>query len=744
MRKQIYLFLGIVLLSGCFFAQGKGAIRGYVTDSKSGEKLAFCNALIVELDRGGSTDVNGYFIISGLPSNRTFTLRVSYIGYESRDFRVKVFDNKLTHLDIQLDPAGVTLMAVKKIARRVQRSNATDLGLQKISMQELELLPQSVETDIIRSLQTISGVQSKGDISAKYYVRGGESNQNLILLDGMTIFNPFHALGMFSVLDPEGVSSMEFYKGGYTAEYGQRLSSVLSVNSKYGDKNKYSLNTSVSFLSGKAMVEGPFLGGSFFISGRKSISKEVLKKFTNGEQIPLDFYDLTFKTHFDNFLGGKGTKLSLTGFFSNDKLVYDDPLKEDYDWGNSLFGMKILQITDSPLFLEFSLSHSKYKTNITAKETDSKDKRNEISDVSFSTKFTYVYPSKDEFCVGFDVKEVSSKLLLQSNFGATTDYDNSGTFIDAYIKYKFLRFENIGIDIGTRVNIATLNKRPGGQSIFEPRVNLTVRPWSFFKLKAAFGVYHQELTTFDNEKEVLSIFEPWVIIPKYLPLSESKHYIIGGELYWDNLVIKAEGYYKDLKNIASANYNKISNLDPDFIISSGKAYGGEAQIEYFLDNFRTTLSYTRSFAYKTLDQTGWKYYPKQDIRNSIKFTATYGLTENLSVGINWVYNSGMPYTKILSYYDKLDLNDYFLAERVYNEFHSYSILDDLNNGRLPDYHRLDINVTHKFDLDLIKAEVSLNLMNVYDRDNIFYFKRETGERVNMLPFLPTLKVKLRL
>lgn len=175
-------------------------------------------------------------------------------------------------------PGDLELQTVEKIEYKIAKEQETDVGLDKISIKDVERLPSGVEVDIFRSLNYLPGVQSAGDVSARYYVRGSNSNQNLVLIEGATIYNPYHALGLFSVVDPEMINSIEFYKGGFTAEYGGRLSSVLRLVTKDGNKNHLAAKASASLLTGKVLVEGPIPNGSFLLTGRKKLQQRYIKK----------------------------------------------------------------------------------------------------------------------------------------------------------------------------------------------------------------------------------------------------------------------------------------------------------------------------------------------------------------------------------------------------------------------------------------------------------------------------------
>ncbi len=372
-NKLKILFTLLVILASIANAQ-KGKIRGVVADSSSGEALPFCNVFIEELNTGASADEKGYFIISAIPPNRTYNLFVSYVGYESKKVKVFVAKNKITELKINLVPVSIYLHTIEKIGEKVIQSNETDIGLDRISIQSLETIPQGVETDIFRSLQYVAGVNTTGDISARYNVRGGASNQNLVLLDNVTIYNPFHAFGIFSAIDPEMINGIEFFKGGFPAENGGRLSSIMRITTKEGNKFNYGAKASGSFLTAKGFVEGPIPYGSFFVSGRRSHTRSILKKFLNGSEAPFDFYDIAFSINYrntdPNFIDD--SKWILSGFFSNDETNNNNPFRENFKWTNNLLSLRRFQVYSSPLYSELNISVSNFKGEVIPKLSDAR------------------------------------------------------------------------------------------------------------------------------------------------------------------------------------------------------------------------------------------------------------------------------------------------------------------------------------------------------------------------------------
>jgi hypothetical protein len=723
---------------------GNGAIRGSVVDSTNGEALAFGNVLIKELNIGASTDSRGYFRIPSITSNKTYTLIVSYVGYETKEISVYIAPDKITDINIELSPKAIQFKPVEKIGERMVEKNATDIGLQRISIKDLKLMPKGVEMDIFRSIQYLPGVQSTGDVSARYYVRGGSSNENLVILNGVTLYNPFHALGLFSVIDPDMINNVEFYKGGFTAEYGGRLSSVLNVITKDGNKKDYSTKISSSFITGKALIEGPIPDGSFIVTGRKSYkSSNVYKKFLDEKNVPINFYDLGFKLNYSSPKFVKGGKFVIHGFSSQDKLNNNNSLQQDINWSNKMFGLRWFQVTDIPLFYEIGLSWSNFEGNVVPNLSDVKPKSNKVDDLSMNMHFSYIFESKNELEFGLDLSDIDTKLFLQNSLGAVSDIGTHGTSISIFGKYKFLETENFGADFGTRLNISTLSQSENNKLFFEPRLSLTYRLFPWLALKGAWGIYSQEITTLSDENEVISVFEPWIITPRYIPASSAIHYTIGTKAeITNNFSIDIQGYYKILKNIPTINDNKIVSSDSDLLPASGESYGWEFLLIFNEEPFSLTTSYSLGWSYKHLN--GWTYYPRYDTRNTVDILGAINLGAGWQFSIMWIYNTGRPFTQSLGYYDKLYFDDLYTAGSLLENFKPFSILSDKNLGRLPQYHRLDLSLSKSFYFFGFKFDLEGSIINLYDRANIFYFDRNTGRRINMLPFLPTATVSIEI
>lgn len=740
LRLLFYSALVFGLCTEVSNAQELGTLRGFVTDSTNGESLAYGNVYLEELKIGTFTDARGYYIINNLPVRKNFTLVFSYLGYQTLKTTISIHSGKVSQVDAKLIPESLELQPIEKIGEKIIEKNPTDISLQKLTLRQLEILPKGVETDLFRSLQYLPGVQAAGDVSAKYYVRGGTGDQNLVLLNGVTIYNPFHALGLFSVIDPEMINSVEFFKGGFPTEYGGRLYSVLSVMTKDGNKNNFSGRISSSYLTGKALVEGPIPHGSFMLTGRKSYSNSILKKFLNDQDVPLDFYDATFKLNYSNPEIIENGKFSLFGFISGDKLNSQNPLDEDFKWNSNLIGFEWFQVHNSPLYSKVLISLSRFDGEVIPNGSKLKPRRNNVSDFSGTMDFTYLQDSEDEIAAGFHFKILSTALEIENKSGIKSNIDEFGGNFTFYGKYRVLRFDDFGVDAGLRFNTG-LNASQG--IYFEPRISLTYRLFPEIAVKAAWGIYQQEVSAITDENEVISLFDPWIIIPDYIKSSQAVHYVGGIDIdIVQQLSLKMEGYYKKTANLPFINEEKAFEFEPDLITGEAESYGFEFSLNYSALPINFFISYSLAYAYKKLDY--YIFYPKYDVRHSLSTSLEYNLSSDWSASLLWSFSTGLPFTRLIGYYDKYFVSDFFNYSFLNDAFEPYPILGDKNLGRLPFYHRLDFNLSKKFQISFLKLYIDINIINVYNRKNIFYFKRDTGERVNMLPFLPTATIKLEI
>ena len=718
---------------------GFGTLRGIVRDSITTEVLPYANIYIPGIKTGVSTDNRGFFIIPSIPANKEYTIVVTFVGYTPKKMAAIIQANRITQISIYLSKSTIEM---ENIVVSGERVNEEEVTAQRISIRDIENMTNGVETDVMRSIQFQPGVQSAGDVSARYYVRGGASNENLVLLNETPIYNPFHALGIFSVIDPDMINSIDFYKGGFGARYDGRLSSVMDIITKDGNRNDFGMTVAASQLTVKTALEGPIPDGSFIITGRKSYSNEILKKFTNNKNIPIDFYDASFKVNYSSPEFLPISKFTFFGFLSEDKIEYKDKLHSDYEWSNSHIGFNwFIATQNSPLFAELTLYYSKFSGGEIPISNNTRYIKNGVDDITFKTDFNYVLGDRNEYYGGVKINFIKTKLLLSNSSGKLKDVGSEGTKFSGYGGFKLLNINKLKADLGSRLNILKLAEGPS--LFFEPRVNVIYSLLPTLNLKAAWGIYQQELVTISDEDEVLALFEPWTIIPEYLKTPNSVHYIGGFDYYLtEKLKVNVEGYYKVMHNLAVLNDEIIYPTDQQLINANGESHGAEITLNYKTGWINAQLSYDYSWTTKKIRDT--EYHPRYDSRNAVKIFINCDLGNNWRAGISWNYSAGMPFTQIFGYYNKYNPSGILIPSSLLTDYAYFPILADRNAAHLPDYHRLDMNLSKKFRLWFMDLSIDLNVLNVYDRKNFFYFDTKTGERVNMLPFLPSIDIKAEL
>src|SRR5664280_1207606 len=474
-------------------SQNYGTLRGFVKDSSNGEILAYATVYLQDTKQGSATDTRGFYSIPSIPVG-SHSVVFSFVGYVPKVVEVRIRTDKITEVSVLLLPGSVNYNAVVKIGEMIKKPNENDAGLYNLTAREIQIAPKGIEADVMRSLQMIPGVKTSSDISSRYYVRGGGSDENLVLLDCVTIFNPFHALGIFSIIDPEIINNVQFYKGTFPVEYGGRLSSVMNIKTNDGNTYRYTGSANASFLTGKVSLEGPIPDGSFILTGRKSYFGQVMKNFLNNKSAPFDFYDLNMKLNYANDDMLKNSKFTVKTLISNDNIKYGDPKLADYSFSNNIFGLDYYQVWEKPLYSYISLSVSNYHAAVIPNFSQAKERLNDIREFAWNNNFTFLFNSRDELGLGLQVKTFSSDLNYQNRLSNFVTYSDFGANFDFYAKYKFLRFENFGLEAGVRICPVNLTILPS-QLLF-PNVSLTYRIIPELAFKAAWGIYKQEIMSY--------------------------------------------------------------------------------------------------------------------------------------------------------------------------------------------------------------------------------------------------------
>lgn len=737
MKKFLKIIFVVFFLSRIIFASEINSIKGVVKDKQTGETIPFATIIVENTKLGSYANTNGFFFIKGLNTGK-FRISATAVGYKKMTIEVELKNNETASITFELEPIPIELQGVTKVSERMKEVYKNEISVQAISQQELKIIPATGEKDIFKLIQILPGVSSTGDVTSQFYVRGGSGDQNLILYDNMMIYSPFHAFGLFSIFNTDIIKLSEMMTGGFSPEYGGRLSSVMNIISKDGNSNRYSGKINVGNSSTQGLVEGPFLGGSFVLSGRKSYFNNVFKKFL-GKNLPLDFYDMNGKLTFPITNEGK---FAFTALISRDNINQSTITSPNYLWQNAAIGTNV-QVSIEDYLVNVALSFSLSKASVDYKGYQGKkNSENKISNIFFDAKAESYIFDKDILSYGFSFILPKTEYSFQNSSGLlvnnTLNQQESGFFV----KYRFGRIEGLNIDLGFRSNFEYITENVA--YAFEPRVKVTFQPFSFATLKASYSRYHQTMVTTANEDDIIPLFEIWLPVKKPYYPERCDEYV--GALETDltsNISLNIQGYFKRFTNLLVYNLKKRSNSDPDFSLGTGRSYGYEFFLKYQDEFLYTWFNYTLSWA--KMKSNRIKYSPKYDRRHIINVLSSYKLPYDIHFNLKWELASGTLFTPVIGFFDRVNLEDFSSLNYFEDIGSSYGVLGKKNASRLPWYHRLDVGISKNLRIyDNLSLNLKVDLINLYDRKNIFYIDKDTGEKVYMLPFMFTFFVGLEI
>jgi hypothetical protein len=732
----LYCFL-FILSPSFLLAQGID-IRGTVTDSSNGERVAYATVLIEGTSKGAATNTSGFYLIPNVEPG-AYTLVVSCVGFLKHSERVSVGFGEPLLLNIRLSPEPIKVSETVVTGRVTRDVSDVQTSIHTMDQKEIQAVPVSAMPDIFHAIQILPGVVSTSDVNSHFYVRGGGGDQNLIILDGMKIYNPFHALGIFSIFDPDVVRNTEVYTGAFPPGYGGRLSSVVSLNSKDGNTNEIYGRGNLNFLSSKLQLEGP-IGDNFtwLADGRKSFSNTTINRFLQ-KDLPVSFYDafvkMTAKVTED-----RQVRYGIEGFFTGDNLRSNIATEPDYTWRNQAIGFTASGLILGRVYVDAvayqtlfdATRDSKASTSVTPASTS-------VHETGLRANATLYLDSKDLFYFGFDMSFPEIQYSLVNAYGIQRQDDDLE--IEGWMWFRYQG--TMGpwqYDGGIHLDAISLMKGGGTENI-QPRLNISRSLVDNWKMRLSFGEFSQNFITVNNEDDVVSVFDTWIHIPSTLKPEIAEHYVIGldGNIF-PELSLNVQSYYKDYRSLVVYNRDKIDALDPDFINARGNAYGAELLIRYAIPFFDFYGAYTLSRT--SITSLGLTYPPRYDREHTVNLLGELHIFEGVDANVRWEFGSGFPYTQTAGYYDRLSLTDFYLQPFVFESGAPYIALGAKNAARLPAYQRLDLGLSYRFQVSSIKARAGLNIINVYGHQNIFYFDRATGRQVNMLPFFPTATLEL--
>ncbi len=729
---------GIILLLTVQLMFGqKIDVRGVVADSSTGEKIPYATITVIGTTRGAVTNNNGFYLIANLPYG-TYQIIATTLGYEASARMINVRGKEPMTLNFNLISRPVEVNEVVVTGGRKKELEEISTSVHVLDQRELQKVPVAAQGDLFRSIQIIPGIVSSADVSSKFFVRGGAGDQNLIYFDGMKIYNPYHAFGIFSIFDPDIIKTTEVYTGAFPPGYGGRLSSVINISSRNGSTTGIHGGVAANFISGKVNLEGPLPNNnSWIISARKSLFNDTFKKFLNNPP-PISFYDIFAKA---NVGGSEYGRYSIQTFLSGDDVLSPDVTQADHRWRSSSFALTISDLMENRIYFDATVYGSNFTITRDAKQsTVIRDAESRISDGGIRGELTIYTETKDLYFLGFDVNVPRYNYTFINSANTNISVDETTIETWAWFRYQ-LNFDRLKADLGVHSDIISLFNGRRLKTIFQPRMNVSYLFESDWRVKFSYGEFSQNLITLTNEDDIVSLFEAWIYIPEKLEPETATHYIAGisGNIF-DELSLDFQTYFKDYTSLVVYNREKKFYTDPDYINGTGKAYGFETLLRYkysFLDLY---LSYTLGWTNVTIHD--FTYSPRYDRRHTLNLLNITHLTNDIDLSFRWELGSGYPFTQTEGFYERLTISDLGRSSFLNDQGKPYSILGDKNSAHLPTYHRLDVTATYKFVLSYLNGNVGISLVNVYNSKNILYYDRKTLQKITMLPFLPTAFAKV--
>ena len=741
------LFLLSVLLTTTAFAQ-TGNIRGFVYEKESGEPVMFCNVILKGTTIGAATDINGMYNISKVnPGN--YTLIVTYIGYDTTQVNITLKGGQILSQNLEIREASIKLNEVKISGEREAMRTEVKAAAIKITKQDLEMMPTiGGEPDLAQYMQVIPGVIFTGDQGGQLYIRGGSPIQNKVLLDGMIIYSPFHSIGLFSVFDSDIIRNTDVYTGGFSAEYGGRVSSIMDIKTIDGNKKEIGGKLSANTFSSKLFVEGPLSksgNSSFVFSGKTSYldkSSDLLYKYPilyfDKKGLPYSYTDLYGKV---STKGSNGSKVSVFGFNFADNVNYEGI--SELNWNSKGIGSEFILIPGgSPVLIEGNFAYSSY--NISLDEAASPLRESGIHGFDMGFDFTYFQP-KGKIKYGFDIHGFSIDYLTYNSENSKINPKVSTSEFSAYVNYQFTSTRWI-VEPGLRLQYyGDLGTSP------EPRLGVKYIVSEKMRLKLSSGLYSQNLLSTTSDRDVVNLFTGIISSPEDLPsqadgtpyknnFEKARHLITGVEYDVSNKIdFQLEGYIKDFTQLTNINRNMVSNTDNQFIVESGIAKGIDALVKYKGQKLYVWVVYSLGMVTRTDGEN--TYFPHFDRRHNVNFVTSYKFGKNASweADFRWNLGSGFPFTQTQGFYENLTFSDGINTDYTTANGELGIEYAELNKGRLPYYHRLDASISKKMKLSKkINIDITASVTNAYNRENIFYFNRVKYERVNQLPIMPSI------
>ena len=752
MKKLILTLLSGVLL---FSASGqeKFTISGYVKDQSDGETLIGATVLIRELSSGNITNVYGFYSITIPPGE--YSVEYRYVGYQPIQKTVSL--NQNVRLDVELLSTEQKLEEVVVTAKPEDENvSGMEMSTAELDITTIQKIPAFLgEVDVVKSLQLLPGVTTVGEGASGFNVRGGSVGQNLILLDEAPVYNSSHMFGFFSVFNPDAVKDVKLYKGGIPAEYGGRLSSILDVRMIEGNIKKYEVNGGVGTIFSRFAVEGPIAENksSFILAGRRSYIDVLAQPFLKNNDLDgvgLRFYDLTGKTNY--YISDKD-RIYLSGYLGRDVFKFD--ANQGFDWGNKTASLRWNHLFNDRIFSNTTLFLSDYDYSFQVGETkdDLFSWKSRILTYNFKEQFSYFINTSNELSFGAeailyrfkpaevlgvsdgeesDISLDERKSIETAIYLGNTQKVNDRLSLQYGVRLSGFQYLGAGSIYyyedaevkGERRPVSSIEQADNWETIqfysnLEPRFSFKYSVNPSTSIKGSYNRMSQNIHLVSNTTASLPT-DVWTPSTNNIKPQLADQVALGvfKNFLNNQLETSVEVYYKESQNqvdyIDGAEILINRFLEGDLLSGDGRAYGAEFFVKKNSGKINGWVSYTLArteLKVEGINEGDW-YPTRFDQTHNVKVTANYDWSEKWSVSANFTYITGTPYT-LPSY-------------RYENQGYTIPGVLGRNNGRIPDYHRLDLSAT--WYMRTLKSDGSpkklqdhwvFTVYNVYARRNPF-------------------------
>lgn len=757
-----------LLIGGIFpvlsFAQ-KYSVSGTIRDAATGESLIGATVYIPALETGTTTNAYGFYSLSA-PTTDSLSLVFSFLGYEPQI--KQIYFNKNYQLDIRLDPVGVSFDQVIVSSKKENDDNVqrTRMGVIDVPVGLIKELPAILgETDVLKIIQLLPGVSAGQEGTTGFFVRGGNTDQNLIQLDEATVYNPNHLFGLVSTFNTVALNNVQLIKGGFPANYGGRLSSILDITMKEGNDQKFQTDGGVGLISSHLTFQGPLKKdrASFIVSGRRTYLDLLLKPFIpKKNQTSYHFYDVNAKV---NYRLSEKDRVFASFFSGRDNAQYTDATSIDFGlrFGNSTGTIRWNHIFGHKLFLNTSGIYNQYFLSLSTVQGKSYAQYySGIHDFTGKMEFQY-YPSPKQkilFGAFYTHHQFSSagkaakvpKNLDIVNLNINKIKPRLSHELAGYFNNEWRISPRFGVNAGLRIPVYQAADTTFTR--LEPRASIKYTISGDASLKASYTLMNQFIHLVPSSTAALPT-DIWTPSSRVAHPQQAEQFALGYfKNFKENLIeTSVEVYYKTMKNQVlfreGSQLLEQTEVDKELVFGKGWSYGIELFVKKNFGRLNGWASYTLSWTdqqFKDLN-LGKKFPFKYDRRHNLSLVASYDLNQKWTFSADFVFYSGAAYT--------LPAGRVFIAGGGNLYDGNYSDYTNRNNYRLRPYHRLDVSaIYHKkrhFFGKEYDSEWVFGLYNLYSRRNDYFVYLDVdvntnlpkARRVSLLPVLPSISYNFK-